>query len=56
MRPARMGYVVDGFVDGSVGRFVIDTGADGSQIPQALASKLTLHTFLLFQCDYAPRS
>jgi predicted aspartyl protease len=35
-------YAVDGTVDGSVGRFIIDTGASGSQIPQALAAKLAL--------------
>jgi predicted aspartyl protease len=36
------GYVVDGLVDGSVGRFAIDTGTRESQIPHALVSKLAL--------------
>jgi predicted aspartyl protease len=34
------GYVVDGSVNGSVARFAIDTGANGSQIPQAVADEL----------------
>jgi hypothetical protein len=35
-------YAVDGTVNGVMGRFIIDTGATGSQIPQAQADKLAL--------------
>src|SRR5262249_43065030 len=36
------GYVVDGVVNGKPGRFAIDTGASGSQIPQDLADTLNM--------------
>jgi predicted aspartyl protease len=36
------GYTVDGVVNGKLGRFAIDTGASGSQIPQDLADTLNM--------------